>query len=251
MKKNILLTDFIIITITVVALIIVDCFAQGSVQKPLNDKYAAVREALSKAYPNLRYGEINDTEIKGLYEVEVGSNVIYFYPEKTLMVFGEIWTTEGKSLTTERKNQFAAKKLKDIDVSKGIKIGDGKNVVIEFTDPDCPYCRKASEYLKGRKDITLYVFFTPLPMHKDAESKVRFIMCSSDKARTYEEVMNGKYDGQKVGTCENEQVSALIKEHKDIASKIGITATPTFWINGQYVSGANIPIIEQVLNKKI
>ena len=199
MRKHIVFTISILITITVVALIIVNCFAQDTLQKPSNDKYTAVREALSKAYLNLRYGEINDTEIKGLYEVEVGSNVIYFYPEKTLMVFGEIWTTEGKSLTTERKNQFAAKKLKDIDVSKGIKIGDGKNVVIEFTDPDCPYCRKASEYLKGRKDITLYVFFSPLPMHKDAESKVRFIMCSDNKARTYEEVMSGKYDGQKGG----------------------------------------------------
>ena len=40
----------------------------------------------------------------------------------------------------------------EIDVSKAITIGSGPKTVVEFTDPDCPFCRKASKYFEGRRD---------------------------------------------------------------------------------------------------
>jgi glutaredoxin len=122
--------------------------------------------------------------------------------------------------------------------------------VIEFTDPDCPYCRKASEYLKGKNDMTRYVYFIPMPAHKDAENKARFILCSNDKAKAYEEVMSGKYDHRKVDACSDEKVSTLLKEHRELAAKAGVTGTPSFWINGQFVVGANIPAIEGILKNQ-
>lgn len=211
---------------------------------------AQVRQILSKTYPNISLGEIRGSDIPGLYEVEIGPNVVYFYPDKHLTVFGEIWTKEGKSLTAARREQLATKKVKEIPLDKGIKIGNGKNTVIEFTDPDCPYCRKASEYLKGRSDTTRYVYFFPLPAHKDAENKARFILCSNDRAKAYEEVMSGKYDDRKVEGCGDEKVSALLKEHRELAAKAGVTGTPSFWINGQFVMGANIPAIESILKNE-
>jgi thiol:disulfide interchange protein DsbC len=33
-----------------------------------------------------------------------------------------------------------------LDLDKALRIGTGKTTVIEFTDPDCPYCRKAYQY---------------------------------------------------------------------------------------------------------
>lgn len=211
---------------------------------------ADVRQILSRTYPNISVGEVRYSDIPGLYEVEVGPNIVYFYPGKHLMVFGEIWTKEGKSITAARRDQLASKRAKDIPLAKGIRMGNGRNTVIEFTDPDCPYCRKASEYLKGRSDTTRYIYFFPLPAHKEAENKARFILCSSDKAKTYEEVMSGKYDDRKVDGCSDEKVSALLREHRDLAAKAGVTATPSFWINGRFVMGANIPAIESILKNQ-
>ncbi len=210
----------------------------------------AIRQTVLKSYPNLKVGEIRVTAIPGLYELEIGSNLLYFYPEKNLVVFGEIWTKEGKSLTAERREELAAKKVKDIPLNKGIRIGSGANLVIEFTDPDCPYCRKASSYLQKRKDTTRYVYFLPLPTHKDAEKHARYILCSSDKTKAYEEVMSGKHDGERVDTCNDEKVSALMKEHRELAAKAGVSGTPSFWINGHFVSGANIPVIENLLKNQ-
>ena len=210
----------------------------------------AIRHAVTKSYPNLKVGEIRATAIPGLYELEIGADLLYFFPEKELVVFGEIWTKEGKSLTAERREQLAAKRLGDIPLDKGIKIGSGANVIIEFTDPDCPYCRKASAYLQKRNDTTRYVYFLPLPLHKDAENHARYILCSSDKAKAYEEVMTGKHDGENVDTCRDERVSALMKEHRELAAKAGVSGTPSFWINGHVVVGANIPVIEHLLKNQ-
>ena len=209
-----------------------------------------VRQALAKAFPGIKAGEISGSEIPGLYEVEAGSNVIYFYPEKGLLVFGEIWTKDGKNITAEKRARLAAAKLKDLPLDKAVKIGNGRNKVIEFTDPDCPYCRKAAEFFKGRDDVTLYVFFFPLPIHKDAEAHARYVLCAADKRHALEEVMSGKYDQEKVEVCADEKVSALLKEHMELGTKLGVRATPVFWINGQYVAGANIPAIEGFLSKK-
>lgn len=222
--------------------------AEDIPQQPLT-KYPQISEILSKTYPQLKFTGINKTDIQGLYEIEIGSNVVYFYPETTLMVFGEILTKTGVNLTAQSRARIATNKIKDLPLSKALKIGEGRNIVIEFTDPDCPYCRKASEFLKGRKDTTRYVFFAPLPSHNDAESKVKYILCSEDKAHVYEEVMAGKYDGRKLETCQSEQVASLAREHKQIAQNTGIVATPSFWINGEAVSGANIPMMEKLLSK--
>ena len=111
----------------------------------------------------------------------MGPNIIYFHPEKDLLMFGEIWTKDGKNMTAEKKGQARFARLKDLPLDKAVKIGNGRNKVIEFTDPDCPYCRKASAFLKGRKDVTRYVFFFPLPIHKEAEAHARYVLCSAKR----------------------------------------------------------------------
>ena len=75
--------------------------------------------------------------------------------------------------------------------------------MIEITDPDCTYCRQASAYLSARNDVTRYVFFFPLPIHPNAEAKIRHIFCAADRARAYEEAMAGKLDDMKFKPCDD------------------------------------------------
>ena len=62
--------------------------------------------------------------------------------------------------------------------------------------------------------------------------------------------MSGKHDGEKVDTCNDEKVSALIKEHREFAEKAGVSATPSFLIHGHVVAGLNIPVIENLLKNQ-
>src|SRR6185369_11679103 len=120
----------------------------------------------------------------------------------------------------------------EIDFNKALVIGSGPKKVVEFTDPDCPFCRNASRYFAGRKDVTRYVFFNPLPRHPNAREKVQYILSQPDKARAYHEVMSGRMD-----SAQKFNVSAsgvrLQEQQLEIAKKAKVDSTPTFMINGR------------------
>ena len=209
-----------------------------------------VEDTFKKLFPKVPFDAIKSTDIKGVYEVTKGSELVYFIPDGGYLFIGDIISKEGKSITAERKGVLVAEKAKDLPLDKAIKIGSGKNTILEFTDPDCPYCRKASEFLEQKKDVTRYVFFFPLPMHPDAENKVKHIFCAEDKTKAYEDAMKGKFDDQKYEKCEKPEAVALLNLHKEIGSKMGINGTPFFIVNGKKaVTGANMAEIEAALIK--
>jgi thiol:disulfide interchange protein DsbC len=214
-------------------------------------------ESLKKNFPNIPVDSITPSNVSGLYEVIAGQQVFYYAPDAECIVAGPIIMKGGRNLTAEKQHELEQKhlaaivqKVKDLPLDKALKIGNGKNRVIEITDPDCPYCRKAAEFFAGRKDVTKYVFFYPLDMHKQAEEKVRYILCAKDKAKAYEQAMTGKLDDMKFKACKDANVDTLLKAHKEVASQLGVTGTPFFIINGQPVVGADIPLIEKLLGSK-
>jgi thiol:disulfide interchange protein DsbC len=137
----------------------------------------------------------------------------------------------------------------DIDISKGITIGNGPKTVVEFTDPDCPFCRKASKYFEGRPDVTRHIFFYPLPSHPRAKEKVRFILSMPDKGKAYHDVMSGRMDTAPQLTSTPEGIK-LQEEQREIAKGHKVDSTPTFMINGRIIVGFDVKKIEDALGPK-
>ncbi|HEY3277096.1 MAG TPA: DsbC family protein [Syntrophorhabdaceae bacterium] len=228
----------------------------GKASKQKVEKQESAEETFKKMFPQVKIDSIQPTDIKGIYEITSGPNIAYFAPDPGYLIVGEIRDRTGVSLTAKRREQLQAAtygtmavKAKELPLDKAVKIGEGKGKVIEFTDPDCPYCRKASEFFNKQKDVTRYVFFMPLPNHPDAENKVRYVFCATDKAAAYEEAMTGKLDGKKYEVCKTPEVDGLLALHKEWAVKLGINSTPFFIVNDQVVSGADIPKLEQALKQ--
>ncbi len=207
-------------------------------------------EILKKTFPNLAFDSINPSPIAGVYEVVTGTRIAYFAPETGHLIFGEIIDKNGKSITATRIESMVLAKAKALPLDKAVKFGEGTSTVIEFTDPDCPYCRRASTFFQSKQGIRRYVFFLPLAMHPDAENKVRHILCSTDKPKAYEEAMNGKLDKTKYDVCKTPEVEEMVKLHKDMAQMMGITGTPFFLVNGKVVSGFDPNRIEEALKLK-
>lgn len=205
-------------------------------------------DAFKKAYPQIAFDSMKPTGIKGVYEVVKGGEIIYFLEEPGLLFVGEIIDRTGKSLTDTRRAEILMANAKNLPLDKAVKIGSGKQTIVEFTDPDCPYCRRAATFLESRKDVTRYVFFFPLPSHKDAENKIKYIFCAADKAKAYEDAMKGKLDTQKYTACKTKDAADLLVIHKEAGRRIGVGGTPMFIINGkELVMGANLPAIEAAL----
>lgn len=137
----------------------------------------------------------------------------------------------------------------NLDLSKSVTIGSGPKTVIEFTDPDCPYCRKASKYFESRTDLTRHIFFYPLPRHPKAKDKARYILSQMDRGAAYRLVMSGrmdavqKFDGITPGGIKlQEEQLAIVKGQK-------VNSTPTFLINGRVIVGFDQKKIEEALGK--
>jgi len=214
---------------------------------------AAPEESFRKSFPNVPLENITPTDIPGIYEVIAGGRIIYYAPGPEYLITGEIRTREGKNLTQARNNELLAKKFKDLPLEKAVKIGSGPHTVIEITDPDCPFCRKASRYFATRTDVMRYVFFYPIPqLHPKAEPKVRYVLCAKDRAKAYEEAMTGKLDDMKFTPCDDAAAAELFKIHKDASEKAGggVIGTPLFLVDGQLVKGANISQIDKILGAK-
>ena len=240
MKKIILAA----VTFTVVIGMQAAAIASSAAAKP--------ETAFRKAFPQLKVDNMTESQIKGLFEVTSGQNVFYFYPEKDLLLVGDIYSKEGKNLTGEKKQELKAKvqteslkKLKDLPLEKAVKVGRGPKTVIEFTDPDCPYCRRASEVLKKRTDITRYVFLTPLA-HPNAVNKVHYILSAKDQEAAYHEMMEGK-PLPEPNKEYSKEIKDLAAEYMNLARTMAIDGTPTFYISGQQVVGADMDRIENLL----
>ena len=138
-----------------------------------------------------------------------------------------------------------------IDSSKAITIGSGAKSVFEFTDPDCPFCRKASTYFEGRRDVTRHIFFYPLPRHLKAKDKAQYILSKDERERgtAYRDVMSGRMDSVQTFATTPRGVK-LQQEQFEIAKKMKINSTPTFIINGRIIVGFDLKKIEEALGPK-
>ncbi|MCK9391726.1 MAG: DsbC family protein [Syntrophales bacterium] len=201
--------------------------------------------SLKNNFPNIKVERLRPTPIKGIYEVLTDRGLVYYAPEAECLVAGDIITKQGKNVTQQRRDEILMERVKTLPLDKALKIGAGRHKVIEFTDPNCSYCRKAFQVLATKEDVTRYIFFFPLS--KASADKVQHILCAPDRAGAYKEAFGGQLDKKTLTLCESAEVTTLMKIHRDQAIRLGIEGTPFFIIDGHIVAGADIPAIEKLL----
>jgi thiol:disulfide interchange protein DsbC len=206
-------------------------------------------EQFKKSFPQHNYETFAKTPIKGIYEIYDGGQIIYYLPEGDFILAGNIYSKDRKNLTQESNAKKMVAKLANLPLDKALKIGNGKTSIVEFIDPNCHYCRLSFNFLKERiKDVTLHIFFHPLS--EDSAKKIRHILCSKDKAQTYNDVLGGKLDANaQLNLCSDKAAEDMMKAHEEAAAKIGVRGTPLFYIKGQVIPGFDQPAIEKLLKE--
>lgn len=135
---------------------------EGANSKVAVEKLADIDEMPGFAYVRLMVERDGQTQEK---------NII---TNGRLLIDAEIIDLKDrKSLTSRLEFNYA--KPKDIDVSGLTLAGgkkDGKTVIVEITDFQCPYCKEANKLfkqkLKNKNDYALYIIHMPLDMHPNA-----------------------------------------------------------------------------------
>jgi predicted DsbA family dithiol-disulfide isomerase len=154
--------------------------------------------------------------------------------------------------------------LIDVDVKNAYEQGSKTAPVtlVEFADYECPYCQKITPDLQklekeyaGRLAV-IYKDF-PLPMHHTSQKAAEAARCAGEQGKfwEYHDVLFYskqtqvdelkaharvlRLDGERFDKCLDDGAeTANVKKDFEEAHQMGLTGTPSFFVNGHFFSGA-------------
>src|SRR3984885_12482295 len=165
-----------------------------------------------------------------------------------------------------------------VDVSKAYARGSDSApvVLVEFADYQCPYCQKVNpqiQQLKKEYGDNLTVIFKdfPLPMHHGSEKAAEASRCAGEQGKfwEYHDVLFYsklldvdalkeharvlKLDGDRFDTClDSGAETGAVKKDLDEAKSLGLTGTPSFFVNGHFFSGVvDYAALKDIVNQQL
>lgn len=152
----------------------------------------------------------------------------------------------------------------EVEAGDSPRIGSEKAPVqiVEYADYECPYCQKVNaDLIKLREQfgnqLSLVYKDFPLPMHPFAGKAAEAAHCAGDQGKFWE-FHDALFQAKKVDPSElKQQASALkldvprfekcmengdhiagVKKDSQEGQKLGLLGTPSFFVNGHFMSGA-------------
>src|SRR5579872_4991569 len=148
--------------------------------------------------------------------------------------------------------------------------------LVEFADYECPYCQKVATDLRKLKDEfsgkLAFVFKDyPLPMHSHAQKAAEAARCAGkqgkfweyhdelfrskqlDVGRLKEDALALHLDARQFGTClDSGEEAADVQRDREEGVKLGLSGTPSFFVNGHFYSGAlDYTALHQIVEEQV
>jgi thiol:disulfide interchange protein DsbC len=175
------------------------------------------------------------TPYLGLYEVRLDGQILYIDEKMNYIFSGEILDAKTmQNITEKRLRELSAIKWENLPLDAAVKTvrGNGKRILANFSDPNCPYCKRFEKDLAKVDDITIYTFLYPV-LSQDSHEKSKAVWCSADKSKAWSELMlNGTLPAAVRCDTPIDKILALGRKYR-------VTGTPTLiFANGERVPGA-------------
>lgn len=199
-----------------------------------------IRQAVQTLAPGAKVTQISKTGVKGMMEVTLdgdeGPMVVYADEQGQFLLIGDMLDVKNKrNLTRERMDKLNEVKWESLPLKNAIKVvrGNGQRKLAVFSDPDCPYCKKAEVEFSKMDNVTIYTFLYPLAFHKDAARKARLVWCSKDQSQAWLDLMLKGKIPEGDATCNDP-----IDENLKLGTRLRVEGTPAMILaNGKRVPG--------------
>lgn len=224
----------------------------GEVERPLTAAAESAQRQLHQTFTNLQFEEFGPAPVKGpIYQAVAGGRILYYAPASEHILFATVYDKNGVNVTALAQEASTAKRLQTIDPAQALVIGPADAPsVIEFTDPDCPYCRALDKFWVAKaaegKPVRRLIYFVS-GIHPDAAAKAEHILCSADKAAAFRAIYTGATP-QALEKCA--AGAAQVKAHAQTVRELGIGGTPTLIADGKLISGFQQAELETFLGGK-
>lgn len=167
----------------------------------------------------------------------------------------------------------------DVDIADSYVRGskDAEVTLVEFADYECPYCIQVFPHLRelqkeyGDKIAIVYKDM-PLPMHHKAEKAAEAARCAGTQGKfwEYHDVLfySGgtltvpqlkeharvlRLNGEQFDQClDSGEMAAAVKKDFEEGKSMGLTGTPSFFVNGHFFSGAvDYGLLKQMVEQQL
>ena len=187
---------------------------------------ATIRKNLLERLPNMpTIDEVTKSPVPGLYEVRIGSELIYTDESGNYVIQGHIIDTKTRTDITEARIakltqvDFASLPLKDAIL---IKQGTGTRKLVIFGDPNCGYCKRLERDLQAVKDVSIYTFLFPI-LGPDSNVKAKDIWCAKEPGKAWRDWMvNGVAPAKSIGKCD----TAALDRNLALGNRHRVQGTP-------------------------
>jgi thiol:disulfide interchange protein DsbC len=198
---------------------------------------ATIRKNLAERLPRLpKIDDVSKSPIAGLYEVRMGTDIVYTDEQGNFLVTGDLIETKTQSNVTQARIE----KLTAIDFGKlplkdaiAIRQGSGMRKMAVFVDPNCGYCKRFERDVAALKDVTIYTYLYPI-LGPDSIAKSRAIWCAKDPAKAWRDWMLAGAEPPAAGDkCD----SGALERNTELGRKHRVQGTPA----AVFEDGARLP----------
>jgi thiol:disulfide interchange protein DsbC len=180
---------------------------------------------------------VTKAPVAGLYEVNLGSQIVYSDATGDYMLLGDLVDTKSrKNLTEARLSELNKIDFASLPLANAIKVvkGNGARKIAVFSDPNCPYCKKLETTLKSVDNVTVYTFLYPV-LSPDSTVKSKTIWCSTDRVKSWEGWMLDHRAPTGAAGCD----TSALEKNLALGRGMNVVGTPTIFLaDGTRLPGA-------------
>lgn len=199
---------------------------------------AALRAKLARALPGIELGALQPAPVPGLYQVAVGTDVLYVSADGRYMILGDVVDlSTKKNLSKAERGRLILAALAGEPEDRMLVIGPEhpKRTITVFTDVDCPYCAKlhqeAVPKLTAAGVKVRYLLYPRAGIGSSTYKKSVAVWCAEDRIAA---IGIAKAGGKlPMKTCPNP-----VAEHYALGQRVGLRGTPMIiFDDGRVVAG--------------
>lgn len=204
-----------------------------------NADIVQVKKTLESIAPGAKADSITATSLPGLYEVIIGTEIVYISKDGRYMLQGDLMDVHAQKNLTEVKRGAGRLKLVNTLSENAMIVFSPKNQPVKhtitvFTDVDCSYCRKMHSEMAelNRHGIKVrYLMFPRTGKNSPSYDKAESVFCSKDRNAALTRA-------KATGNIEKKTCVNPVDQHMVLVERLGLTGTPTLMLDdGRLVPG--------------
>ena len=187
--------------------------------------FDAVQEKLRKLVPSAATIAISETQIEGILQVQINSDIVYVTSDGQYLFQGQIMDIDSRTnITDQAKSGIRMGLLRELDKKEQISFAPEKPNydLLVFTDLDCGYCRKLHNQMSEYNEEGIAIHYLAFPragVGSQSFDKYVSVWCAADQKDAMTLAKNGT-------DPEPKECSNPIEKQYQLGRELGVSGTP-------------------------